>query len=500
MGKYRNHIFLLLFMLSYPGAAQDLVFSQYEISPTLSNPALYNQSSHLELQLAYRQQVLEFGQNFNSPLLLMKYPIFNARGHHQGSFLLSFLRDNQLDVLRVTGLHLGYAHQVKLRRGRLSFGLQAGYFQKSLNLEDLSTRSQFDFLTGFDPGLPSNEPNGRFNAYFGNLSTGIYWELQDAYQRPRFFLGGAINNANQPDASFTDEVSRVPVNYQGMSGIRFYLRKKIYLEPNVRWINRLGFNYYFLGSWMAYDFSGREKIKDKRGTFRLGFWYQTNGALVNAFKWENDKYLGLISYDLGLGSQNQVWLGNGALEISFGVKFQRKARKYPTRDPVIYDLVSLKNKIENSSILPTFEKEIDPGERGLKVAPWRKNLLQDLEVAYSNRLGRFAIVYFDEFNFEIREDSKGQVAKQAQIYKLFPSDNQGFTVLAASRIYTPEEDIKNQLLADSLAQIVADYLVKEQGIPEVAIEIQSLNSKDIFNFLENRLNQKPKVLVLLRRQ
>ncbi|MEO1652903.1 MAG: PorP/SprF family type IX secretion system membrane protein, partial [Bacteroidota bacterium] len=194
---------LLLILLSFSGKAQDLLFSQTEISPNLSNPALYNQGSQMEFLFAYRQQNLEFGENFNSPLFFFKYPIFNSQGQHQGSFLLSFLRDNQLDILRVTGLSLGYAHQINLRRGRLSFGMQSGYFQKSLNLDDLSTRSQFDFLTGFDPGLPNNEPNGRFNAYFANLSTGIYWELRDRYQRPRFYLGGALNNFNQPNASFT---------------------------------------------------------------------------------------------------------------------------------------------------------------------------------------------------------------------------------------------------------------------------------------------------------
>ncbi len=321
--------------------SQDFAFSQYWNSPSLTNPAAILQSSAAQIRLNYRYQELPTGDFYSTALLSGIYPLLNQqKAQPWGAISLSLLRDNQGGLSQTNGVLAGAAYRIYFLNSELNFGLQGGFFQRHIGDDTYRTDSQFT-SSGFDPNLPIQESLVGINTYYGLVSTGLQWTQRDEKETPLWWLGVAWQNINRPTLNelegFTESF-RLPSYFTGTGGFRLWSDARWSISPQFRWINRLDFNYLHLGADFSYHLDANAALK-KLGDLHFGAWYYTNQAVLLAFTWDQPKFLLTFSYDVALGEESRVWLGNGALELTLGLKIARRPARKEDKDFFIEDAV-----------------------------------------------------------------------------------------------------------------------------------------------------------------
>ncbi len=373
LSKFQKLSFLLLFGGSFcllnSLSAQDLAFSQFYHTPFLTNPAgigfaiaervgereniEYFKSSQLFMN--YRFQPTESGNNFSTPILSWVNPMYNRDSKKLwGGFGLSILNDNQSGFLNTTGGVLAFAYHLPLGKDYLSWGLQGGYFQRNYDIDAIIVDNQI--ITGiFDPNASINEDFMNLNQGYGIFSAGFMWHHFDRGGDQKFYLGLNVNNINRPDISLLqDGDNHLPRNLTATGGITFFENRNVQLTPNFRWINRLDFNYVHVGTWLEFELFSRRRLS-RDGLMKMGAWYNSNQAVAVAFSLDQPKYFATLSYDIPTGAETSNWLGNGAIELTLGLKFRKKIKDKPLPQDTISDLVDTLALLPDTLVADTLD-------------------------------------------------------------------------------------------------------------------------------------------------
>jgi type IX secretion system PorP/SprF family membrane protein len=193
----KNYLPVLLFlMLFFPGPAelraQDPEFSQFYAIPMYTNPAFAGNMCG-RVAAAYRNQY---------PTLPGGYVTFNASYDQRepnigGGYGIMFTNDKAGEgVLTVNSVNASYAYEVafKDKKHFARFGMQAGFFQKSLQWDKLRWGDQIITQLGFVN--PTGETRINKAIISANFAAGglIYSD--------RFYAGLACHNITQPTQSF----------------------------------------------------------------------------------------------------------------------------------------------------------------------------------------------------------------------------------------------------------------------------------------------------------
>ncbi|QKJ33110.1 PorP/SprF family type IX secretion system membrane protein [Mucilaginibacter mali] len=198
-------ILLMLMLLARTALlAQDHQYSQFFNSPLYLNPALNGQfNGDLRLNLIYRNQwtSLPGGPKYLSASIDYNMPNFGGgigllftRGTEGPSYLL---KNN------ISGL---YSYSVGNDDFVLSFGLQAGVTNRSINFNSLVFSDQIDPRLGFDPSLLTGAEPPVFNSkFYFDSGAGINLVAGN------FMVGGALQHINRPNESFTGDRATVPM-------------------------------------------------------------------------------------------------------------------------------------------------------------------------------------------------------------------------------------------------------------------------------------------------
>ena len=136
--------------------AQISRFSQFYYAPTLTNPATISLSGEMSARLSIRNQRIGAGQNYSTALFTFIYPLLDEKKTiNRGAAGLSVLNEDAgtNNLLRTTGILATFAYNLQIDNELfLSFGLQGGFFQRSINTSEIRTESQY--LDGFDASAP----------------------------------------------------------------------------------------------------------------------------------------------------------------------------------------------------------------------------------------------------------------------------------------------------------------------------------------------------------
>lgn len=334
MKKLVLYIFLLLTVLQLiPKGnealkAQDIGFSQYIYSPVITNPGMLNFARTVNIGMLYRYQPLDAGNNFSTSLLTASYPFYEkTKQRPWGKLGVSFVNENLSDVFRTNGGLVSFAYNLNLGKSMLSFGMNAGFFQSVIGLNPANVTLDKQFETGvFNPG-EINESFENLSVLFPVVSSGLVWYKQDALYRNKWFLGVSWLNMNQPKIAFLNEGRNIPLHFTAIGGFRLYERSRFSLMPNFKMTRRLDKIFTNFGSWFNYDLQGGKRDFIKNGQLNAGLWYNTNKALTSSVEIHQPGYFLAFSYDLPIATNSSSWLGNGAVEFTFGVKINRKLKK-----------------------------------------------------------------------------------------------------------------------------------------------------------------------------
>lgn len=293
----------LLICIMTSGTAQDLQFSQFYASPLYLNPAFAGSTQGGRVGLNYRNQWPQLGAHFISYAAAFDYHFHEAR-----SSIGVIVKRDELhagDNIPVTShdASLIYAYKIPLTdKSFIQPALQVTYAQRSAgHLSTLRFVDQFN-----DNGFTGNPTEEEFPTdvnSFVDVSTGF------VLMSPTYWLGVSAHHLNEPNQSFLDGDSPLPMKLSIHGGYRFsfedhYSSRDRSIIPAFVYKQQAGSRQLNLGMYANIE------------PVVFGLWYrgfpvdELNGItqqdsfiLMAGLKWDGFSFG--YSYDMAINSLNQ---------------------------------------------------------------------------------------------------------------------------------------------------------------------------------------------------
>lgn len=335
---YRKPVRLLLvtFMVLVVtiGKGQDALFTNYLNTPMQTNPALVAFDNELKISLNYRGRISKLSQNYNMPALSVVYPLINQEKSKRwgglGFSLLSDMSGNS-QMIKTTGASLAFAYNIQINDVQfISASLGAGYYRREVNLNSLSTGSQYVPNQGFDPNIPLNESFTNETKGYLDLLTGVVWQLTDKLGENKAFAGVSVFHLNQPDISMNEQEDVLPFRYGLQLGYKVFSNNKISIFPDAGLDYQTEVLHYNVGVGIKVPFNGKEQgyLEDASICFKPRYVSDNMASLGVEFR-KND-YVVSFTYDFNVS--NHLVNSNvvDAYEVYIGFKknlFNPKQKK-----------------------------------------------------------------------------------------------------------------------------------------------------------------------------
>jgi type IX secretion system PorP/SprF family membrane protein len=289
--------------------AQDPQFTQFYANPLYLNPAFAGTARCPRICMNYRNQW---------PNLSGTYVTYSASYDQHidaisGGLGLIVTQDDQAHgTLKTTNVNLIYSYLLPVTREfSIKFGLQAGFFQKSLDKSKLNFGDMIDARRGFvwntNEVIPSTNKS---NLDFGGGILG--------YSK-RYFIGAAFHHITQPDEGLQG-TSKLPLKITGHAGAVIPLEKggDSYISPNVLFMQQQNFTQLNLGLYFV------------RGSFVGGLWYRNSDAFIVLIGLQTDHFKVGYSYDVTVSKLSSNTAGSHEISMQMQFECRPKKKKYRT--------------------------------------------------------------------------------------------------------------------------------------------------------------------------
>ena len=265
--------------LQLAGSTQDLIFSQYYISPLHLNPAFTGLFDYPKLSVNYRQQWPSVNSAYESYGFTYDQGI-SGKNIGVGLILLS---DSQGDgTLKTSKIGGTVSYKLKFNKDwQLKFGIESAFSQSRLDWEKLIFFDQLDpafgTLDGFGNTNVSTEirPDNLTQGYFDiNMGMLIY--------NPTYYVGLSIDHLNSPTDSFlsnslNEKPAAIPLVISIQAGYQIVMDRdnkgnpETFISPNVVFAAQSGFyqlnigaylkvKQFFTGMWVRHAFDNIDAI------------------------------------------------------------------------------------------------------------------------------------------------------------------------------------------------------------------------------------------------
>lgn len=242
----RLMIFLVLLLKGLTSFSQDHLYSQFFNSPLYLNPALTGQfQGDLRMSLIYRNQWSAVPGTLSYASASIDYNIPQFGG---GIGLLVTRGSEGTAYLDKTNISALYSYSVGSEDFVLSFGLQVGATDRSINYGKLIFDDQLDPTLGIVSGssaadLPYN------NKFYFDSGAGTNLVIGD------FNIGTAVQHINRPNESLTGLPAKLPMRINTHISYRLDLDQnenmddedKSYVIPSVVYYKQDNFDSYSIG-------------------------------------------------------------------------------------------------------------------------------------------------------------------------------------------------------------------------------------------------------------
>lgn len=326
-----KHLLSLVFFLFSIGMmnAQDIHFSQYDLSPMTLNPA--NAGSFkgtVRVGGVYRDQ---WAGTFRTPSLYVDAPII--RGFRKKDWVgigLNFVNDQSgVFDYQQTNIGLSAAYHLALdskRKHILSIGGQYSQNQRRADNTQLRWGSQW---TGIDFSGVSGEPDLLEDVAFNDLALGLNFR-----SKPKagltWNIGASMFHVLEPENSgLGTPTSVVPQKIVANAGATFDLNPTWQLTPQAFFANQAGTNEIIIQTIAGY------KLGTDGFILNMGAGYRINDAAMVLAGLEFKNLRVGVAYDLNLSPLRTTSTYQGGFEI--GVAYIVRIPKNPTIPPVIFD-------------------------------------------------------------------------------------------------------------------------------------------------------------------
>lgn len=292
------------------GVAQiDPHFSQYYAHPLWLNPALtgvtdgeYRVSLNAKQQWgAISNSFLTGGASFD--MAPVKNLAFGAMVLNQNAGDISY---NHLSAL-VSGAYRIHFGQTGLNM--INFGLQAGILNKSFNPSKITLGSQYNPVTGYDPGLGISESFASSNTLVPDVNFGIMYFDGNPDQRVNVFGGAMAAHLTRPVDKFLGNSVRMPIRYAAHGGARVRVTEVLDITPNALYMRQGNAREIAAGAYAQYMLNNDSDLL-------FGSNYRVDDSAIAFFGLHINNMVFGLSYDFNTSSLNRVTGSRGGLELS----------------------------------------------------------------------------------------------------------------------------------------------------------------------------------------
>lgn len=299
--------------LTFNGRSQDAHLTMYDMAPMFLNPAMTGLTEGTwRVHGQYRTQwkAVNF-KPYQSFLASYDMPLKNWGIGVQ----FNYFRAGAGNFSALNGL-VSASYKVDLNSNKthhLSFGVQAGFTQKSIEFPLLSFNNQYTLQNGgsFNTALSSNENFGAKNEILPSVNAGViyYFSKQNVKVNP--FVGFSAFNLLSPTETFYNQSNKLPRRYYWHLGTRINLTETIYLIPKVLGMHQR--KYFELTAALETG------IYLKKSEFYLlaGIIYRNNDAAAITAGAKFRRYQLKLAYDINFSSLARSSKGRGGFEIGF---------------------------------------------------------------------------------------------------------------------------------------------------------------------------------------
>lgn len=247
--------------------AQDQLYSQFFNAPIYLNPSLTGQfDGDFRLNMIYRNQWSSLGGdmsyiNASADVYVPKLAGGVGISFNRGTEGVAYLTKNNIAAT--------YSYSVGGDEFSASFGLQAGFTNRSVDWSKLVFSDQIDRNTGYIPGsISSATLPDVANKFYFDPAAGVNFIYRNA------MLGASLYHINRPDESFSGTPARLPMRIAINASFKMPLSQGLdyldddgsFLIPSVVVYRQGNVNSLSAGAQFKY-----------RG-FNSGIWYRTNQA------------------------------------------------------------------------------------------------------------------------------------------------------------------------------------------------------------------------------
>lgn len=295
----KKSIVLLTILMSFQGfAQQDAIYSQYMFNQMVINPAYAGSRNSMSAVLLHRTRWL----GMDGAPTTSTFSIHSDLSESNLAWGANFAADRLGATTNVMAAVAG-AYHLRLKKGKLSFGLRAGFYNSSIN------GSKLDFRDPTDPLFAET----RQTATVPSLDFGLY------YYTRKFYVTFAINHLNNGRLDYSN-LSNSTFNLRNFNvlgmGYAFEVSENIIVKPSFLLKGSDGFdaNMDFNISVLFYEFMWFGV--STRNRTNLNFLFEFNVT---------DYFRAGYSYDAFLNGLNPAT--SGAHELFIGFDFSRDKSK-----------------------------------------------------------------------------------------------------------------------------------------------------------------------------
>ena len=295
--------------VSHKAYAQDPEFTQFYANPLYLNPAFAGTAKCPRVVLNFRDQWPGLSGTFVTTSASYDQHIPSLSG---GLGLLVTNDRAGLGTLNTTTVSGMYSYQLKVSRTfSIRIGMQATYFQKSLDWNKLTFGDQIDPRRGFVYQTGDTPRGGSVSNV--DFSGGIIGFSE------MYFFGVAVNHITEPNESLIIEKSHLPMKITAHAGATIPLSNSRYssddatISPNILYQRQEEFQQLNLGVYIT------------KGPIVGGLWYRNKDAFIVLIGLQSDRFKLGYSYDVTVSKLTNK--SAGSHELSFTLNFDCKPKK-----------------------------------------------------------------------------------------------------------------------------------------------------------------------------
>ena len=290
---------------------QDPIFTQFYSNPMYLNPAFAGSRVCPRFALNYRNDWPNISGNFITTAAAYDQKVEGL----SGGLGLIVLTDNAAKTVKTTRVSAVYAYNQSItRKFSINFGIEATFFQKSLDWNKLTFGDMIDPRRGFV--YPTNDLSR------GGTSSGIDFSAGVIGYTDKFFFGFATHHLNEPNESLMNSVDvPLPMRYTAHLGAVIplevnrgrYAKTEDFISPNIIFTQQGTFQQLNMGLYI------------KKSSLTGGVWYRNKDAFIITLGLESEYIKVGYSYDITI---SKLSLGSGGShEVSMGFNFACKPKK-----------------------------------------------------------------------------------------------------------------------------------------------------------------------------